>query len=1277
MRNIFIILYDWFKSHKFYFYCILTLLVVLCGYSASRIKLEENISSFFDDEDNKSLNHEFLENFKLKDRIVVLISGSNPDTIIQVASDFTEKIQPLLNDKLIKSINDQVDQSSVDNSINFIYNHLPIYLEESDYKYLEDKLTESGIKSSIDSCYTMLTSPSSMVIGDVIKKDPLNIGTPFLKKFERFSSGFEYELYGGYVFSKDLSTMLIYLDPTNGMANTGDNERLVKGLESAIKQSKIKDVSIQCIGGPIVAVYNARQIKTDTMLTMGLALLVLIPIILFSFRSKRSIPLIFLPPVFGALFALAIIALLKGSISAIAVGAGAVVLGISISYSIHIISHSNHTENPKQIIADLSYPLTIGCLTTIGAFIALLFTHSKLLQDMGLFSALTLIGTTLFSLIFLPHFIPMEKGKKKNRFLDFIEHCNGYAYENKKYVIATISVLTFICLFFYNDVKFDDNMSNINYLPAQIELAEKKARALTGDNSQLVYIVSSGKGILDAQVKYQQLSQLCDTLHQAKLVNAYIEVNDFIIPLDEQQKRINRWNQFWNKHKTATVDQINKYAKLKGFSPEAFAEFEQSLNKKYTVCRYSPSELEKMPLLSDWVTAKEQSFSLISRISVQPNHKEAVYQKIDSIGGNLIIDRAYFSSKMVKNTSLDFNFILLISSLLVFVALFISYGRIELTLITFLPMCISWIIILGFMAILDIKFNIVNIILATFIFGIGDDFSIFIMDGLLQEYKNGKKILNAHKSAIFFSALTTIIGMGVLIFAKHPALKSIAVISVLGLCVVVLVAYTVQPFLFNLLITKQVKNGGFPHTIRSIFNTFYSFIYFFVGCIILSIDILLLTLCPFNKKKKKELFHYHIYTFTRFFLQTMFMVKMERQNPFEENYKKPAIIIANHQSIVDILLLLSTTPKIIMLTKNWVWNSPFFGQIIQYADFHHTGDGYEKLVEELKPKVEAGYSIVVFPEGTRSKDFSIQRFHKGAFYLASVLKLDILPILFYGPGQVSSKQQPFYIKKGLLVVKTMKRFRYGDQSMGESYQEQSKAYRRWFRKEYSQVEEEYSRTSNIYFRHALIKNYTYKGPVLEWYMRIKCRLDGYYNFWDRIIPRKAKITDLGCGYGQLGIMLGILSTDREIIGIDYDENKIALANHSFLCGNNVHFICQDMRNIELSPSDAFIFNDSLHYASQDRQEQILINCLSMLNDGGLIIVRDGDASNHDQHKSILRTELWSTKILKFNKTGEPLQFVSKSWMFDFALKNNLSITTERCDKTTSETIYIFKKKVQG
>jgi SAM-dependent methyltransferase len=255
----------------------------------------------------------------------------------------------------------------------------------------------------------------------------------------------------------------------------------------------------------------------------------------------------------------------------------------------------------------------------------------------------------------------------------------------------------------------------------------------------------------------------------------------------------------------------------------------------------------------------------------------------------------------------------------------------------------------------------------------------------------------------------------------------------------------------------------------------------------------------------------------------------------------------------------------------------------------------------------------------------------------------------------------------LVLVNILMRF-------GATYQEQAKSLRRWYIEQYRLFNDDFGRTNNAYFRDALIKNYIYKGPVLEWYMRIKCRIDGYYDLWDRLIPRKATITDIGCGYGQMSYMLGLLSPDREVLGVDYDEDKIEVAKHAFLSKKcNVRFLCADMREVDIPLSDAILFNDSLHYVDAEAQQEILKRAASRLNSGGMLIVRDGDAGQADKHEKIKTTELWSTRIIKFNKTTAELTFVSESWMREFAQQNSLDIKIRRCDRDSSETLYILTR----
>ena len=146
--------------------------------------------------------------------------------------------------------------------------------------------------------------------------------------------------------------------------------------------------------------------------------------------------------------------------------------------------------------------------------------------------------------------------------------------------------------------------------------------------------------------------------------------------------------------------------------------------------------------------------------------------------------------------------------------------------------------------------------------------------------------------------------------------------------------------------------------------------------------------------------------------------KFSCRNSVGEDFVKPSVIICNHQSHLDLMCQLIFTPKMVFLTNNWVWNNPLYGAIIRNAEFYPVADGIEELLPKLKSLVERGYHIAVYPEGTRSTDCKIQRFHKGAFYLAEELRVDILPMYIYGPGKVLPKKEhtlnkwPIYVEVG-------------------------------------------------------------------------------------------------------------------------------------------------------------------------------------------------------------------------------------------------------------------------
>jgi len=89
--------------------------------------------------------------------------------------------------------------------------------------------------------------------------------------------------------------------------------------------------------------------------------------------------------------------------------------------------------------------------------------------------------------------------------------------------------------------------------------------------------------------------------------------------------------------------------------------------------------------------------------------------------------------------------------------------------------------------------------------------------------------------------------------------------------------------------------------------------------------------------------------------------------------------------------------------------------MIRHAEFYPVAEGIDELMPKLQSLVERGYSIAIYPEGTRSKDCKIGRFHKGAFYVAEQLGLEIIPMYLYGPGRILPKKT-YHLRKGPIYL---------------------------------------------------------------------------------------------------------------------------------------------------------------------------------------------------------------------------------------------------------------------
>jgi uncharacterized protein len=1278
MEYIFIGIYNFFQKHKFAFYSIFIGLFALVGYGALKVELEEDVSRFFPNDEKVEKLNEVFQNSKFMEKMVVMVSltdstsDAQPDSLISFTEDLVENLEQELK-PYIKKINHKVDDELAFQMFGTLHDHLPVFLDEADYQEIDSLINPTVLKTTLENNYRHLISPAGIVYKRMIAQDAVGISMVAVKKLRGLQFDENYELYNNYIVTKDHKHLLFFILPAYSPNDTGHNSKMVDGLNESIKKISAKHNSVNALyfGAAAVAAGNAKQLRSDTILTLSLMMLLLV-VFLFGFLKKKRAPIIILiPVVFGALFSLSCVYLVQGSISVIAIGAGSVILGIAVNYSLHFLAHLRHTNNVKDVIKDLVQPMTIGSTTTVLAFFSLQFVTAGVLRDLGLFAGFSLIGAALCSLIFLPQLVSDQFfGAVTHN--TWIDRLSMYRFESNKKLVLIIFVLTPILFYFAQQVSFNSDMNSLNFMGPETKHAQDELNRLNKYSLNSVYIITEGKDLEEALRNNESINPVLDQLKQQGVVRKISSVSAFIVSDSLQQVRINRWNAYWSAEKKDNLLKTlhEEGGKLK-FSSILYTNFDSLINKKYTPATREDIQTIRASFFDDYINEKNNTASVVTLAKVDPTQKDKLYKQLESYSNVHALDKQMLTNMFVQFVNADFNFIVTFTSILVFVALLIAYGRLELAFITFIPMLITWIWILGIMALLGIEFNIVNVMISTFIFGLGDDYSIFIMDGLQQEYRTGRESLPSIKTSIFLSAITTISGLGVLIFAQHPALKSIAAISIIGIVCVFVMSQTIEPFLFRYMIVRPTLRDEPPRTVWGTIRSHFPYIYFIFGAFFFTIvGFLMLRLWPFNREKMKYVYHYFLSKFTGWIFPVSLVIRNRIIKDENFNFKKPAIIVVNHQSILDILTTLSIMPKILMVTNKWVWNSPIFGFVVRLAEYYPATEGAEENMERMRERLEQGYSILIFPEGTRSPDKKIKRFHKGAFYLAEKLNADIVPLMIHGSGNLIAKGE-FYVNKGPMTLKFLPRITPNDTRFGTTYAERTKYIGRYYREEFDKFSNQLE--TSAYFRNKLIQNYLYKGPVLEWYMKVKVSLENNYEPFERLIPKKADVLDLGCGYGFLCYMLHFLSDDRQITGVDYDEEKIITANNCYSKNEKVNFFHHDITTYPIDKKyDVIIIADVLHYLEPEKQLMMLQKSFAAINPGGFVIVREGNKDMAEKHKGTQLSEFFSVKLLRFNKSTNELNFMSGETIKQEADRHGLKVEILDDTKFTSNVIFVIR-----
>ena len=1135
MKRIILHIYDFLSARKGLAVVLLAVLIGLCALSALRMDYEEDISAFLP-QSEESKRYSEVYNRLGQDRMAVFFEArdtadADPYRLMDAMTAFGGIWADADTARLVPDLRVSTDADAVETVFGFIRENWPYFLTEADYARMDSLLALPGyVHDRMEENRRSFYSLASGFASTYFRSDPLGLFSPVLKRLEALNPSTRSRVEDGFLFTGDGRTGVVLFNSPFGGSESGRNAELVALLQTvkARTEAEFPDIAVTSTGGPEVAVGNASRIKKDSFLALALAAILICIVLWLSYKRFADVFWILVSILSGALFALGIIALFKSSVSLIVLGIGSMIIGIAVNYPLHYVDHLKYQPDKRKALAEQVNPLLVGNITTVGAFLSLLLLKADALHDFGFIGAMMLVGTILFVLVFLPVFVPEATRPRTTLKLDLDRHIH-LSPKARKAVFAGFLVLTALLGWLSTKVSFDADMHHINYMtPEQSRgFALLEGMGASRDGSSTVYVVATGATVEEALQVNESLP-----LEGATGLGAFLPSRK------EQAVRLARWNAFLERHPDLSDRIIDEGLKA-DFTAHAFQSFFDLLDRDLTV-----QEVDYFAPITETIGQAmylpgEGKVQLVNYLRTDV---EALRARLPE--GAFAFTTEDVSGTLVRLLSEDFDRIGLLCSLIVFFFLWLSFGRLELSLASFLPLAVGWVWILGTMRLFCLQFNIVNIILATFIFGQGDDYTIFMTEGLMYEYATGKRILRSFKNAVVLSALIMFIGIGALVVARHPALRSLAEVTVIGMFTVVVMAYYLPPLVFRFLTRKKGEPRKVAWTLGRSLRTGYIFVVFLLAMLGLSVWTFFLFLGG-RTQRKQDRYRNALMKTARLALKAIPGCPYTYSNPYGEDFSKPAMYICNHQSHLDVLAILALHPKLILMTNEWVWNSPFYGYLIRKAEFYPVMEGLEKNLEHMKDLTARGYSIVIFPEGTRSPDCRIQRFHRGAFLSARELGLPVLPLYIHGFGYALPKKD-FLLRKAGLYMEVGKRFEVPEGDLAAFTRE----VRHRYQAEYARIrrERETAAYNAVYVRY----QYLYKGHDAD----AECRrvlIPETIARVDALTGTELTIPEAGCGVYAL--LVALTHPEMQVRAYEEDEDKYLTAVRCAGVPDNLTYIC--------------------------------------------------------------------------------------------------------------------------
>lgn len=683
-----------------------------------------------------------------------IFSTTHDNLLIDLSNRFSAKINVIVEsenpqkaEEISKTFYSKIDKNKMQSSnINYVEvledyekfsNNL---LSDKTRKYLINKQFEKVEENAYEALYNPVIPP----IGS-IENDPFLLLTDFVMNLS--GNNQLPENFTPIQFNdKYYSLIVLNVDSQIALSPTIMNSEVKKLVELQKDLSK-KDVKIYLTGAPIHSYFASSHSIFEINLICILSTLFVIGLVFWYFGSIIPLLPISVSIGTGIYAGYCITALIFKDIHILTFVFSTTLIGVCVDYSLHYFVALQEKESETDVIKDILKSLTVSLITTVSAFLILLFADFVLLKQISVFTISGLI--TVYTIVVL--FYPMMKfnikqannkleklNLIKNKALSFLQkYKNFHKYLSKLNPIILIIIFAIILFVGLCRIHFDDNIKNMYVPPKNLLKAEKLFSDIAGTNGDTSIFIVKGKNLEDILQKEETIIEnLEDTEYQS--LSKYV-------PSIKRQKS----NQILRKE--LYKNNLNDFATFLPATKRSEL-INQNFGNNFLTVDKSFEYLKK-----NFLIAQNTSMIIVSNYNGN---------KIDGI--KIINFQKDISSQIKHCRKICIGLLFPIFCILYLLLSKIYNYKSGFKIL--LPSICAVFFVFGILGLFNCPINLFHLLAIFLIIGFGLDYSVF-------------RFTNPEKSgdSVFLSCMTTVFSFALLAFAGFKLISSLGIVLALGL----------------------------------------------------------------------------------------------------------------------------------------------------------------------------------------------------------------------------------------------------------------------------------------------------------------------------------------------------------------------------------------------------------------------------------------------------------------------------------------------------------------